>query len=134
MCISAALHKECPSQDPPIGSAPCHPAAILHQCYQTLPSIGYTDRQEACETKARAAGCRSKSARGCRTAGIPDPPRGLGRQTGVTDRKSVVLGKSVDLGGRRIIKKKKQKNAAVVDDTKMRSNAEHASQHGSSAD
>ena len=29
---------------------------------------------------------------------------------GVLDRKSVVQGKSVDLGGRRIIKKKKKKN------------------------
>src|SRR5215471_21499703 len=38
---------------------------------------------------------------------VQPPHRGLGRAIVARDRKSVVKGKSVDLGGRRIIKKKK---------------------------
>src|SRR5258708_22703974 len=43
------------------------------------------------------------------------PARPMARlQPSCSDRKSVVEGKSVDLGGRRIIKKKKQQSGAVV--------------------
>src|SRR3712207_8987569 len=44
------------------------------------------------------------------TAGTPRKIEAIAREAGLlTDRKSVVEGKSVDLGGRRIIKKKKKK-------------------------
>src|SRR3712207_9089507 len=43
-------------------------------------------------------------------SGVADlDPAGYRRIMGVKDRKSVVEGKSVDLGGRRIIKKKKRR-------------------------
>src|SRR3712207_9375460 len=57
-----------------------------------VPSDGIAKAVRACEAMARAA-----TERGAKFYGEAE----------VTDRKSVVSGKSVDLGGRRIIKKKK---------------------------
>src|SRR5256886_8007152 len=75
-------------------------------CCATRPRAG-----SACSCARCCAGsAREPSARqvGPRSARWP-------RRTGPRDRKSVVEGKSVDLGGRRIIKKKKQKKKGYVD-------------------
>src|SRR2546430_9499196 len=60
------------------------------------------------------AGRRGDQHRGLRAA-----PR-VGRPRRHRDRKSVVWGKSVDLGGRRIIKKKKEREVSINRDMRNR--------------
>src|SRR3989449_11573152 len=75
--------------------------AVTHrnaQLYNVCPPI--------CGTTAKAANRRSS--RGVSPKGARLDPN-ASAYTKRTDRKSVVEGKSVDLGGRRIIKKKKER-------------------------
>src|SRR6266536_6667760 len=57
---------------------------------------------QTCALPILSRPARSRGAEGSRG-------RGVGQTSGEQDRKSVVEGKSVDLGGRRIIKTKKEK-------------------------
>src|SRR6266545_7075325 len=83
-------------------------------------------------------GIRDKLVTGVQTCALPiwrdrggggrarPPPRQPGRRGDLPqgDRKSVVKGKSVDLGGRRIIKKKKQPDLLILDEPKAGMNLE----------
>src|SRR2546427_11925464 len=67
---------------------------------------------DVCSSDLSGGGCAStpRSTWGGRASGRTSRRRASGTTAGSTDRKSVVEGKSVDLGGRRIIKKKKKED------------------------